>query len=169
MAKEYPLVLTTGKRQVMYFHSEFRGIPYCREINPVPEVFINPETAAKYGVTHGDWIWVESSPKNGRAPYNRVMGKCSFRFMTMKGVVSYSQHGWWRPEKSGADDQHGGLEWNCNNLVEADNRTPETGSCGLRSQLCKVYKCSVEDIAKYHPEITREELEGLMPQANKVR
>lgn len=169
MAEEYPLVLTTGKRQVMYFHSEFRGIPYCREINPVPEVFVNPETAAEFGCTHGDWVWVESSPENGRAPLNRVMGKCSFRLMTMKGVVSYSQHGWWRPEKAGDDDQHGGFEWNCNNLLEADNRTPETGSCGLRSGLCKIYKCSDEDIARYHPEITREELEGLMPQVDKVR
>lgn len=167
-AKEYPLVLTTGKRQAGWFHSEFRQIPWLRECNPTPEVFINPDTAAEYGVTHGDWIWVESSPDCGRAPLNKIMGRVSFRFMTAPGVVSYSQHGWWRPEKSAADDQHGGNEWNCEALLEAKNRTPETGTCGLRSQLCKIYKCSDEDIEKYHPMITRDELEALMPQAEKV-
>ena len=167
-AKEYPLVLTTGKRQVGWFHSEFRQIPWLRECNPTPEVFINPETAKEFGVTHGDWVWVESAPDHGRAPYNRVMGRVSFRFMVTPGVVSYSQHGWWRPERAASEGQHGGLEWNCENLLECDNRTPETGTCGLRSQLCKVYKCSDEDIEKYRPMITREELEALMPQAEKV-
>jgi anaerobic selenocysteine-containing dehydrogenase len=163
LAKDYPLVLTTGKRQTGFFHSEFRGLPYLREVNPVPEVFINPETAKEYGVDHGDWVWVESSPCGGRAPYNRAMGKVSFRFMTIPGLVSYSQHAWWRPEKSVEEELHGAFEWNCQNMLETVNRTPETGTAGLRSQLCKVYKCSEEDIKKYQPEITREQLENLMP------
>jgi anaerobic selenocysteine-containing dehydrogenase len=168
LAKDYPLVLTTGKRQAGWFHSEFRQIPWLRECNPTPEVFINPETAKKYGVKHGDWIWVESPPDCGRAPLNKVMGRVSCRFMVIPEVVSYSQHGWWRPERSAAEDQHGGLEWNCEGLLEAENRTPETGTCGLRSQLCKIYKCSDEDIKNYKPMITRDELEALMPQPEKV-
>jgi anaerobic selenocysteine-containing dehydrogenase len=163
LAKEYPLVLTTGKRQAGYFHSEFRQLPWLRESNPTPEVFINPETAAYYGVTHGDWVWVESSPEGGRAPMNRVMGRVSFRLIAVKGLVSYSQHAWWRPEKAATDDQHGAFEWNCEALLEMNNQTPETGTPGLRSQLCKVYKCSAEDIERYHPMITRDELEALMP------
>jgi anaerobic selenocysteine-containing dehydrogenase len=163
LAQEYPLVLTTGKRQMGWHHSEFRQIPWLRECQPTPEVFINPETAREYGVTHGDWVWVESPPTGGRAPLNKVMGRVSFRLMARPGLVSYSQHGWWRPEKAADDDCHGALEWNCEALLEMENRTPETGTMGLRSQLCKVYKCSEEDIRTYHPMITRDELEALMP------
>jgi anaerobic selenocysteine-containing dehydrogenase len=165
LAEEYPLVLSTGKRQAGWFHSEFRQIPWIRETQPVPEVFINPDTAAKYGVTHGDWVWVESPPEGGRAPHNKVMGQVSFRLISRPGVLTYSQHGWWRPERSATEDLHGALEWNCEALLETDNVAPETGTAGLRSQLCKVYKCTDEDIAKYRPMITREELEGLMPVA----
>jgi anaerobic selenocysteine-containing dehydrogenase len=163
LAKDYPLVLSTGKRQAGFFHSEFRQIPYIREINPTPEVFINKDTAANYGIKHGDWIWVESPPTCGRAPLNKIMGRASFRFQVMPGVVSYSQHGWWRPEKAADDDMHGALEWNAEALLECDHRAPETGTAGLRSQLCTIYKASDADIEKYHPMITRDELEALMP------
>ncbi|SEA30345.1 Molydopterin dinucleotide binding domain-containing protein [Desulfuromusa kysingii] len=164
LAKEYPLVLSTGKRQAGFFHSEFRQLPYIREVNPVPEIFINAETAKEYGVKHGDWVWLESSPCGGRAPHNKVMGQVSLRFMVLPGLVSYSQHGWWRPEKSAEEEYHGGLEWNAENVLETVNRSPETGTAGLRSQLCKIYKCSEEDIKKYQPMITREQMENLMPQ-----
>jgi|GEM_PF-1339713 len=164
LAKEYPLVLSTGRRQPGFFHSEFRQTPWTREISPYPDVFINPETAAQFNVSEGDWVWVESPPTGGRAPYNRIMGRVSFRFMVMPGVVIYAQHGWWRPEKAAEDDLHGALEWNAENLIEVENVTPETGTMACRSQLCKVYKASAADIAKYQPEITLEQLEALMPQ-----
>ncbi len=163
LAEEYPLVLTTGKRQAGFFHSEFRQLPWMREINPVPEVFMNRETAAECGVDHGDWVWVESPETCGRAPMNKIMGRVSCRFQMLPGVVSYSQHAWWRPEKAADDDCHGAFEWNCEALLECDNSTPETGTMGLRSQLCKVYKATDADIEKYQPMITREQLEALMP------
>ncbi|MFA6807971.1 MAG: molybdopterin-dependent oxidoreductase [Eubacteriales bacterium] len=163
LAKDYPLVLTTGKRQAGFFHSEFRQLPWMREMTPVPEVFVNPKTAAEYNCKHGDWVWVESPGTDGRAPMNKVMGKLSTRFMTRPGLVSYAQHGWWRPEKSVQEDLHGAFEWNCESLLQTHDSTPETGTMGLRSQLCTIYKCSAEDIQKYHPEITREQLESFMP------
>jgi anaerobic selenocysteine-containing dehydrogenase len=43
--KEYPLILTTGRRSSAYFHSEHRMIPWLREIEPDPIVEIHPETA----------------------------------------------------------------------------------------------------------------------------
>lgn len=166
LAKEYPLVLTTGKRQAGFFHSEFRQVPWAREVNPVPEVFVNPRTAAEYGVAHGDWVWVEAPPTHGRAPMNKIMGRLSTRLMVVPGVVSYSQHAWWRPEKAVDDELHGALEWNAECLLEADNRAPETGTPGLRSQLCRIYKCTAEDIERYQPMITREQLEAFMPMSD---
>lgn len=163
LAKEYPLVMSAGKRQPGFFHSEYRQLPWTREMTRTPDVFINPKTAAEYGVTENDWVWVEAPPTGGRAPHNRIMGKVSFRLMVAPGIVAYSQHAWWRPEKAANDQLHGALEWNAEALIEVENNTPETGAGGYRSQLCKVYKASMEDIARYQPEITLGQLRALMP------
>ena len=58
--EEYPLVLTTGARMWGYFHSEHRMFPRMRELQPDPQVRMHPETAAKYGVKEGDWVWIEN-------------------------------------------------------------------------------------------------------------
>ncbi len=163
LAEEYPLVLSTGKRQVGYFHSEFRQLPLMRQMSPIPEVMMNKDTAAEYGLKAGDWVWVEASPTAGREKLHRIMGMVSTRLMMRPGQVTYCQHAWWRPEKPVEQDLHGALEWNAEVLLECKNRCPETGTPGLRSQLCTVYKCSDEDIAKYQPVITREQLEALLP------
>lgn len=166
-AREYPYVLSTGKRQAGFFHSEFRQLPWMREVNPVPEVFMNPATAAECGVTHGDWVWVEAPPTEGRAPMNRIMGQVSFRLPSLPGIVTYSQHAWWRPEKAATDDLHGAFEWNAEALLECTNRAPETGTPGLRSQLCKVYPCTPEEVEAHHPMITRDEMEAFAPMPQK--
>jgi len=167
LAEEYPLVFSGGKRQPGFFHSEYRQVPYAREMTRTPDVFINPETAHQYGVDEGDWIWIESPADRGRAPYNRIMGKVSFRLMNAPGIVTYSQHAWWRPEFDSNDPVHplhGALEWNAECLVEVKNVTPETGAGGYRSQMCKIYKCTPEEIAKYEPDITDETIkEKFMP------
>lgn len=163
LAKDYPLIFSSGKRQPGFFHSEFRQLPWIREIAPTPDIFINPETAAEYGVTDGDWIWVESPTESGRDRFNRIMGKVSFRLMCRPGMVSYSQHAWWRPERSALEELHGAFEWNVEGLLECVHGGAENGTPGLRSSLCKIYKCSDEDIKRYRPVITRSELEELMP------
>ena len=163
LAEEYPLVLSTGKRQPGFFHSEFRQLPLMRQLSPVPEAMMNAQTAAEYGLEHGQWVWVEAPHTNGREEMNRVMGRVSTRFMMRPGQVTYSQHAWWRPEKPATEDLHGALEWNAEVLCDAENCTPETGTLGTRSLLCKVYPCTEEDIAKYRPEITREQLDALEP------
>lgn len=57
--EEYPLVITSG-RLPHYHHGTLRHAPYAREIMPVPDVKINPRTAAEYGIEHGDWVKVSS-------------------------------------------------------------------------------------------------------------
>ena len=58
--KEYPLTATTDRRIPVYFHSEHRQLPWCRELWPVPRIEINPKTAAEYGIEQGDWVWIET-------------------------------------------------------------------------------------------------------------
>ena len=132
LAKEYPLVLTTGASLWGFFHSEHRQIPEMREINPEPIVEINPETARKYGIKEGDWVWIENSH-----------GKCKQRARltpTIDSVV-HSQHGWWFPEKPGPEPSLFGV-WESNiNLLVPLGLVGETGYCApYKSQICKVYK-----------------------------
>lgn len=49
IAKEFPLVLTNG-RLPMFHHGTLRNNPYMRELYPVPEAWVNPVDAKKYGV-----------------------------------------------------------------------------------------------------------------------
>ena len=56
---------------------------------------------------------------------------------------------------------------NAEALLETVNSSPETGTPGLRSQLCKIYKASAEDIEKYQPMITREQFEAFAPMSQK--
>ena len=56
--KEYPLILNTGVKQPMYWHSMGRQVPSLRRLQPEPLLEINPETAAeiragRQGVTPG--------------------------------------------------------------------------------------------------------------------
>jgi anaerobic selenocysteine-containing dehydrogenase len=60
LAKDYPLILTTGGRTPVYFHNEFRQLPWLKEIIPEPLLEINTKTAEKLGVRDGDVVSVES-------------------------------------------------------------------------------------------------------------
>ena len=53
-------LMTTGARQPVYFHSEHRQLPWCRELWPVPRVEINPKDALELGIEQGDWVWIET-------------------------------------------------------------------------------------------------------------
>ena len=56
---EYPLVITTG-RLPHFHHGTMRHAPFIRELMPVPELRINPKTAAEYGIEHFDWVKITS-------------------------------------------------------------------------------------------------------------
>lgn len=51
---------TSGRRIPVYFHSEHRQLPWCRELWPAPRVEINPDDAAALGIEQGDWVWIEN-------------------------------------------------------------------------------------------------------------
>ena len=58
--EEYPIILTTGRRIPVYFHSEHRQLPWCRELWPAPRLEMNPADAAELGLEQGDWAWIET-------------------------------------------------------------------------------------------------------------
>ncbi|AGY74842.1 molybdopterin-containing oxidoreductase family protein [Clostridium autoethanogenum] len=73
LAKEYPLVMTNG-RIPFYHHNTLRNVPWLREMYPVPEIWIHPTAAKTYGISHGDWVWVESLRGKIKAKANVTKG-----------------------------------------------------------------------------------------------
>ena len=134
LAREYPLILTTGLRSPVYFHSQYRQIPRLREIHPDPIIRIHPETAQERGISEGDWVYIES-PR----------GRCKQRAKLTLGIdprVIMAEHDWWFPEEPGAEPSlHGAFDSNINVLTSSDPPyDPGFGSTPNRSLLCRIYK-----------------------------
>ena len=133
LAQKYPLVLTTGYRSWEFFHSEHRQLRTMREFHPDPMVEVHPETAARYGVQEGDWVWIEN--QRGRCKQKVRFNK------TMDPRVVMAEHGWWFPERKGAEPElFGVFDSNINNLT-IQNDIGETGfGAPYVGLLCKIYK-----------------------------
>jgi len=131
LMEEYPLVLTTGIRSPVFFHSQYRQLPWLREIHPDPIVRINPETAEPLGIKDGDWVYIES-PR----------GRCKQKAKVTLGIdprVVLAEHHWWFPDKPAPE--YGIWESNINLLVSSDPPyDPGVASTPARSLVCKVYK-----------------------------
>jgi anaerobic selenocysteine-containing dehydrogenase len=129
-AKKYPLILSTGARSKLFFHSEGRQIDSLRRKNPDPLVEIHPATAERLGIKNGDWVWIET-------PENRVQMRATLFDGIAEDVVS-AQHAWWFPEEVSNDN--GWKKSNVNLLLgDQAGYDPETGSECLRSSLCRIY------------------------------
>ncbi|MBB3172055.1 molybdopterin-containing oxidoreductase family protein [Parvibacter caecicola] len=135
LAKEYPLICTTGRRIPVYFHSEHRQLPWCRENWPVPRMEINPADAEELGLEQGDWAWIETK-------YGKIRECVDIYYGIDKGVVNL-EHAWWFPELSAPN--HGEKLCNCNNLLNPDNVDPIMGSPCMRGFAVKVYKATPEN------------------------
>jgi len=138
LAKEYPLILSTGRRSPVYFHSEHRNIPWLRQIHPDPLVEINPETARSLGISDGEWVWVEN-----------WLGRCRLKAKLTPVVPEWmvmAEHGWWFPEENGAEPTLFGV-WksNINQLIPMGYQGKDGLGAPIKHLLCKVYKLSAED------------------------
>jgi len=118
MAKEYPLILTTGARQLKYTHTQFRNVPSLRRQSPEPLAEIHPDTAREYGIGDGDMITIVT-------PKDEITIKISLTEDIVPTVVSIP-HGW--PEA------------NANLLTSLDVRDPVTGYTEMKALLCSIKK-----------------------------
>lgn len=130
VARDYPLILTTGAKIRGFFHSEGRQIRPLRRANPDPLVEINPSTAASLGIEEGDWVRIETPEASVRMRAKLFDG-------VAPDVVS-AQHGWWFPEEE--TPEYGWKKSSANLLFGDTEYDPDTGSEPLRSSLCRVLK-----------------------------
>jgi anaerobic selenocysteine-containing dehydrogenase len=133
LLKEYPLILSTGRRSAVYFHAEHRNIPWLRGLDPDPVVEIHPDTAGDLGVGNGEWVWIEN-----------WLGRCRFRAKVTRVVPRWmvmAAHGWWFPEEPPTEPSLYGV-WtsNVNLLIPMGAQGKDGLGAPIKHMLCRVYK-----------------------------
>jgi anaerobic selenocysteine-containing dehydrogenase len=119
LAKEFPLIITTGGRVSMFRHSEGRNISILRDLMPHPLMSINPVTAKELGIEDGDDVIVET-------PRGAMEAKANLTEGIHPKVVQLPSH--WA-----------GVH-NVNVVMDNKHCAPLIGSTQLRCQLCRVKK-----------------------------
>ena len=133
--ENYPFIASTGRRIPVYFHSEHRQLPWCREVWPVPRMEMNPVDAEELGLKQGDWAWIET-------PFGKIR-QC----VEISGCVHVHrvnlEHSWWFPELKKVG--HGFDLCGCNCLVDSHAQCEGIGAPQLRGYLVNVYKATPEN------------------------
>jgi len=126
LAKEYPLILTTGARIDRYLHSQLRDIPRLRKGAPNPIAEIHSRTAEEYGIKNGDRIVVET--KRGSIEIEAGVSED-----IVPQVVNIG-HGW--------------SEANVNILTDLRPGDPISGVPGFKSMLCNTVLCKIRKVSR---------------------
>jgi thiosulfate reductase/polysulfide reductase chain A len=137
--RRYRLLNISGARSLPYHHSEFRHVESFRRQHPDPIVEIHVDTARRHGIADGDWVWIET-------PIGRVKQRARLTTSFDPGYIS-TQHGWWYPERLGAEPSLYGL-WESNINVTTDD-DPEkcdglSGGWPFKGEYlrCRIYRAS---------------------------
>jgi anaerobic selenocysteine-containing dehydrogenase len=134
--KKYPLIMITGARSHMFFHSEHRQIPWLREKNPDPYVEVHPDTAMQFNVDDGEWVYLEND-----------MGSVKRKVRTSLRVhpkMVHTLHGWWMPEMNGPEpDLFGVWDYQINKIIPG----PQDSNSGFGGGQYKTTLCKLTKIA----------------------
>jgi anaerobic selenocysteine-containing dehydrogenase len=120
LAKTYPLILTTGGRDVNFLHSGFRQVERLRKKRPHPAVQMNPSNAREIGIADGDMVTVETR-----------VGSIEIRAEVTEDIlpgVVHIPHGW--------------EEANVNLLTDSRSADPVTGFPGFKAMLCRIHQAT---------------------------
>jgi len=118
LAKDFPLILTTGARLPMFIHSRTFRLSWTKGLRPEPMLDINPKDAEDRGIGQGDWV-------NLSTPRNSIKVKANVTKIVPAGVISIF-HGYPQPE--------------VNSLIPPDYRDPISGFPGFKSLICQVQR-----------------------------
>ena len=127
LAKDFPLVLTTGTRIQSAFRSQHLNIPGLLKLQDRPNILIHPKDAANRGIQNGDKVWVKT--KRGSVPF---YAKVTERIV--KGVIEANMGG------GGPLQPKEWKEANVNELTDMENRDPISGFPVFKALLCEVEK-----------------------------
>jgi anaerobic selenocysteine-containing dehydrogenase len=116
VAKDYPLILTTGARLPMFIHSRTFRLSWTRGLRQDPMVDINPKDAGDRGIQQGDPVTL--STKRGA-----LQVKANLTEIVAPGVVNM---------------YHAYSEADVNLLIEPDYVDPISCYPGFKALLCEV-------------------------------
>ncbi len=124
--KEYPLILTGGKKLAFYL-TALRQIPSLNKLAPDPELDINPKTAAAmFGVEDGEWVWLKTLR-------GKVEIKIRYNEDMHPNVVS-APHGYWYGVENGWE------RLNINQILSNEPQCAVSGAVPARGALSKIEK-----------------------------
>ena len=137
--EQYPLILITGAKQTMYYHSQGRQIDAIRKLMPEPLMELHSDTARDLGISAGERAWVET-------PRGKLCMKVRTHERIHPKVVAIP-HGWWLPE---APAPYHGIFETCSNVLTDDSAEVcdvAYGSSPLKGLLCRVYRAERDAVA----------------------
>lgn len=117
LLKKYPLILSTGNRNLYYTHGQFRRIAKLHHQNPEPFAEIGPKTAERFGIQNKDTVRIETNRGSVRM-------KVHVEEKIAEGIVLVP-HGW--PGEA-----------NANLLTDTCCREPIMGYPEVKSLLCSI-------------------------------
>jgi anaerobic selenocysteine-containing dehydrogenase len=115
----YPLILSTGSRNLYYTHSQHRNVEALLKLYPEPMAELSPSTAKRFGIEDGDKVIIETNR-------GMVRMKAGVDGRVADGVVLVP-HGW-------AGDA------NANLLTDVQCREPIMGYPDMKSLQCSIRK-----------------------------
>jgi len=124
--KKYPLILTTGARNIVYYHSSHRNIPSLRKRSPDPQLDIHPDTAKDLGLSDGQWVYLVTQR-------GRVEIKIKY-FEYIHPKVVQAPHGYWYGVENGWE------RLNINIITDNTSLCPVSAGIGIKSFLCRIEK-----------------------------
>lgn len=129
LAKEYPLILSTGKRSYFIQNGRYLASPTLRKYEPDAALDLSPELAAQYGLNEGDWVTV-------RSPFGKGIFRVKFRDIHPKMVhVGLAR---WYPELPGPE--HGMFISNGNDLLDYEPCDRFTSTLAGKGVPCQIEK-----------------------------
>jgi anaerobic selenocysteine-containing dehydrogenase len=120
VAREFPLILTTGARLPMFVHSRTFHLGWMRALRRDPMVDMNPVDARDRGIAQEDWVSLSTRRGSMRVRANLTE-------MVPPGVVNMF---------------HAYPEASVNLLIEPDYLDPISGYAGFKSLLCQLTRLS---------------------------
>lgn len=138
--REFPLILSSGFKPMYWLHGQLRAVPWLRECQEEPLLWINRRTASKLQIQNGDEVLVETPKRDGS-----VQGWIRLKALLTESVhpqVVYIPYGWWQGCESLGLKGLGALDGsaNVNNLYDDSFTDPVSGTIGIASYPCRVRK-----------------------------
>lgn len=138
--KEFPLILSSGFKPMHWLHGQMRAVPWLRECEAEPSVWINRRTASRLGIREGEQVVVETAKRDGS-----IQGFVRLKAHLTEAVhpqVVYIPYGWWQGCSSLGLKDSGNLDGsaNVNNLYDDSFTDPVSGTIGMVSYPCRLRK-----------------------------